>query len=54
MVSSEQQTAGVFVAQNAVEMDPLYPTAGFTNEGLGTNASNSGAVLMSLVSYQER
>ena len=54
VVSSEQQAAGVFVAQNAVEMDPLYPTAGFTNEVMGTNASNSGAVLMSLVSYQER
>lgn len=52
--SSEQEDPGVFVAQSAVEMDPLYPSAGFTSEVMGANASNSGAVLMSLVSYQER
>jgi hypothetical protein len=54
MVSAEQEAPGVFVAQSAVEMDPLYPGAGFTSEVMGANASNSGAVLMSLVSYQER
>ncbi len=54
LVSSEQVEPNVFVAQSAVEMDPLYPTAGFTSEVMGADASNSGAVLMSLVSYQER
>jgi predicted anti-sigma-YlaC factor YlaD len=54
MVSSEQEAPGQFVAQSAVEMDPLYPGAGFTSEVMGANASNSGAVLMSLVSYQGR
>lgn len=54
MVSSEQVEENTFVAQSAVEMDPLYPGAGFTNAVMTANASDSGAVLMSLVSYQER
>ena len=54
VVSSEQVEPGVFVAKSAVEMDPLYPAAGFTNAVMTANASDSGAVLMSLVSYQER
>lgn len=54
MVSSEQEAPASFVAQNAVEMDPLYPGAGFTSEVMDADASNSGAVLMSLVSYQGR
>ncbi|MEO5925567.1 MAG: hypothetical protein ABIR70_17225 [Bryobacteraceae bacterium] len=53
MVTSEQQEApSSFATHSAVEMDPLYPGAGFTNDVMGANASNSGAVLMSLVSYQ--
>jgi hypothetical protein len=54
MVSAEQEAPDVFAAQKAVEMDPLYPGAGFTSEVMGATASNSGAVLMSLVSYQGR
>ncbi len=54
MVTSEQEDPRLFAAQSAVEMDPLYPGAGFTNEVMNANASNSGAVLMSLVSYQGR
>jgi len=54
VVSTDQQDRGVFVAQSAIEMDPLYPAAGFTSEVMEANASDSGAVLMSLVSYQER
>jgi hypothetical protein len=54
MVSSEQEAPTTFVAQNAIEMDPLYPGAGFANDVMDADASNSGAVLMSLVSYQER
>lgn len=44
-----------FTARNqAVEMDPLYPSAGFAREVMASNSGNSGAVFMSLVSYQER
>jgi hypothetical protein len=53
-ISSEQAEPDVFVAQSNVEMDPLYPGAGFTNAVMTANASDSGAVLLSLVSYQER
>jgi len=53
-VSSELRDTDVFVAQSAVEMDPLYPAAGFTSDVMQANASDSGAVLMSLVSYHER
>jgi anti-sigma factor RsiW len=38
----------------AVEMDPLYPSAGFSHAMLASSAPDNGAVLMSLVSYQER
>jgi hypothetical protein len=54
VVSSDQESESLFVAQSAVEMDPLYPAAGFTNTVMAADASDSGAVLMSLVSYQER
>jgi predicted anti-sigma-YlaC factor YlaD len=54
VVSSEEVDQNVFVAHSAVEMDPLYPGAGFTNAVMTANAADSGAVLMSLVSYQER
>jgi predicted anti-sigma-YlaC factor YlaD len=54
VVSSEREEQEAFVAQTAVEMDPLYPGAGFTNTVMTADASDSGAVLMSLVSYQER
>jgi predicted anti-sigma-YlaC factor YlaD len=53
VVSSERVERGTFAAQSAIEMDPLYPAAGFTNAVMTANASDSGAVLMSLVSYQE-
>jgi hypothetical protein len=52
VVSSEQVEQNVFAAQRAVEMDPLFPSAGFTV--MTTDASDSSAVLMNLVSYQER
>ena len=54
MISSEQEPQGVFIAQSAVEMEPLYPGAGFTSEVMDANISDNGAVLMSLVSYQGR
>jgi hypothetical protein len=54
MVSTEQEDPSLFAAHSAVEMDPLYPAAGFTSEVMEANASDSGAVLMSLVSYQGR
>lgn len=54
ILSSEQVEQSAFVAHNTVEMDPLFPGAGFTNAVMTANASDSGAVLMSLVSYQER
>lgn len=56
IVSSEPAEPGLFAARNAVErgaveMDPLFPDAGFV---MTPDASDSGSVLMSLVSYQER
>lgn len=54
VVSSEQVEQSLFAAHNAVEMDPLFPAAGFTNAVMTADASDSGSVLMSLVSYQER
>jgi hypothetical protein len=54
LVSSEQVEPNLFATRGAVEMDPLFPSAGFTNAVMTADASDSGAVLMSLVSYQER
>jgi predicted anti-sigma-YlaC factor YlaD len=54
MVSTEQQEQSMFAAQSAVEMDPLYPSAGFAASVMDANASDNGAVLLSLVSYRER
>jgi hypothetical protein len=54
VVSAEQDDADIVAQNAAVEMDPLYPSAGFAREVMSANASNSGAVFISLVSYQER
>lgn len=42
------------VQQAWVELDPLYPSSGFSQTMLNTDASDNGAVLMSLVSYRGR
>jgi anti-sigma factor RsiW len=36
------------------ELDPLYPSAGFSHGVLASRVPDQGAVFMSLVSYQER
>lgn len=51
---SSEQTPEFTASNEQVEMDPLYPSAGFAQEVMASNSANSGAVFMSLVSYQER
>lgn len=54
-VVSEQSAPQAFLAQSvSVQMDPLYPSAGFASDAMGSADANNGAVLMSLVSYQGR
>ena len=54
-VVSEESMPQTFVAQSAaVQMDPLYPSAGFASDVMSGGEANQGAVLMSLVSYQDR
>lgn len=43
-----------FAHSAVVDMDPLYPSAGFSHAVLASSAPDNGAVFMSLVSYQER
>jgi predicted anti-sigma-YlaC factor YlaD len=55
VAAMEQPESREFAAQTAqVEMDPLYPSAGFSDAVIASNAPNNGTVLMSLVSYQGR
>ncbi len=48
-----QETYNAVEFQQAnVELDPLYPSSGFTQAVMNTNAADNGAVFMSLVSYK--
>lgn len=51
-VITQETYSAVETRQVAVELDPLYPSSGFTQTVMNTNANDNGAVFMSLVSYQ--
>jgi hypothetical protein len=51
-VLTQERYSAVESQQAAVELDPLYPSSGFTQAVMNTNASDNGAVFMSLVSYR--
>jgi len=54
-VLTEEATPQAFLARSAmVEMDPLFPSAGFASDVVSKGETNQDAVLMSLVSYQGR
>ena len=54
-VASEQAMPQAFLTQSAsVQMDPLFPSAGFASDVVTSGDANNSAVLMSLVSYQDR